>query len=123
MLNDKRRCPRFEIPLCVEFKPSKEREEYALGITSNFSRKGLCFKSNKFNLKKDEPLDFKLQLPHEDRFIPVSGNVMWKEKVDDKFLVGIKLREMHSEDKCDILEYCYTSWVNKIQSKNKSAYG
>ncbi len=112
---------RFDIPLKVKFKPPKKTREYAVGITSNFSRKGFCFESQELDIEPNGITAFKVHHPQADVFVPVLGDIVWKKQVNTKFMVGVKLREMHSEAKCEILNCCYNTWVNKMQAENRNA--
>lgn len=121
ILDNKRTFLRFDIPLKVKFKTPKKTREYAVGITSNFSRKGFCFESQEFDIEPNEIMAFKVHHPQADVFVPVLGDIVWKKPVNTKFMVGVKLREMHSEAKCDILNCCYNTWVSKMQAENRNA--
>lgn len=118
MLKDRRKCLRFDIPLDVKFK-SKEVAGYSLGVTNNFSRKGFCFEMQKFDPKSKETIELKVRHPQEDTFISVTGDIVWRRQVEAKYLVGIKLREMHKEAKWEILDCCYNTWTDKMRRKNK----
>ncbi len=121
MLDNKRAFVRFDIPLKVKFKTPKNTNEYAVGVTKNFSRKGFCFELQTFDIEPNEIVAFKVHHPQADVFVPVLGNIIWKKRVNTKFMVGVKLREIHSEAKCEILHCCYNEWVHKMQTENRNA--
>ncbi|MEE8328745.1 MAG: PilZ domain-containing protein [Thermodesulfovibrionia bacterium] len=121
MLDNKRAFVRFDIPLEVKFKTPKNTNEYVVGVTKNFSRKGFCFELQEFDIEPNKIVAFKVRHPQADVFVSVLGDIIWKKRVNTKFMVGVKLREMHSEAKCDILHYCYNTWVNKMQAENRNA--
>ncbi len=119
MLHDRRKFLRFDIPLHVKFKPSKDKlEKYVLGLTINFSRQGFCFEAPDIALEPTETLELKVMLPRENAFVPVVGDIVWKKQVDSKFMVGIKLIAMNKEAKWEILDYAYNTWMSKAQGKN-----
>lgn len=120
MVNERRKFKRFDVSLVVASKSSRESDEYFMGVTKNFSRGGLCFESKAFGLPLEAPLEFMVKLPDKDTFVPVSGNIAWKEQFEDKCRIGIQLGEMHKEAKIQILDHAYDLWVEE-KRKLKSA--
>jgi len=92
MLDEKRRFARFDIPLILEFEPTKGN--YSQGLTRNFSYEGFSFESQDSDFAAKENLEFKLKFPQEGTFVSVLGDVVWKKQVKDKCLAGVRLREM-----------------------------
>ncbi len=113
MESERRKFMRFDVSLEVAFKASKNAGEDISGITKNFSRSGLCFESPAVGLAKKASMELELKLPYNDSFIPVSGNVAWKEQYEDKCLIGIEFTEINKEAKSQILDYAYDRWVEK----------
>lgn len=113
MESERRKFMRFDVSLEVAFKASKNAGEYFNGITKNFSRSGLCFESPAVGFAMKAPMELELKLPYNDSFIPVSGNVAWKEQCEDKCLIGIEFTEINKEAKSQILDYAYDRWVEK----------
>jgi c-di-GMP-binding flagellar brake protein YcgR len=113
MLSDRRKYMRFDVSLDVAFSASKNTDEHISGVTKNFSRSGLCFESQAIGFALKSPMDLELKLPYNDTFIPVSGNVAWKEQLQDKCLIGIEFTEINKEVKSQILDYAYDRWVEK----------
>ncbi len=104
MLDDKRQFTRFDIPLIIEFKPTKRASAYSWGLTRNFSYDGFCFESLNSDFEAEENLEFKVKFPQSGTFVSVSGNVIWKRQVENKCLAGIRLEEMDERVKHEILE-------------------
>jgi hypothetical protein len=100
----KRKFMRFDIPLNIEFKPTKEATEYSWGVTRNFSYEGLSLESENFDLKPKENLELRLKFPQSDMFVFLLGDVVWKRQSGRQCLAGIKLREIDKETKSEILE-------------------
>jgi hypothetical protein len=113
MPDERRDFNRFDVSLDVSFKPTKGSDEYFAGVTKNFSRKGLCFESESFDLELNSPMELKVKLPDQDTFVPVMGKVAWKRPVEDKYLVGIEVKEIDMEAKSRILNHAYDIWVEK----------
>lgn len=119
MLQDRRKFLRFDVPLHVKFKPSKDKlERYVFGTTINFSRNGFCFEVQNIDLKPAESLEFRVMLPSEDAFVPVLGDIVWKKQVDSNSLFGIKFIAMNKDAKWEILDHGYSLWLDKMQGKN-----
>ncbi len=121
MASERRKFKRFDVSLDVSFQVSNGSDEYFTGVTRNFSRSGLCFESGAFGLALQEPVDIKLKLPDTNTFIPVSGDVAWKEQEKDRCWFGIEFREIDKEAKSQILDYAYDRWVE--HSRNLHSQG
>lgn len=113
MLSERRKFMRFDILLDVAFRASANAVDYVSGVTKNFSRSGLCFESPAVSLALKASMELELKLPYNDTYIPVSGNVAWKEELKDKCLIGIEFTEINKESKSQILDYAYDRWVEK----------
>ncbi len=121
MLNERRKFRRFDVSLDVAFKISKTSKESFTGVTRNFSRRGFCFESDAFAFALESPVELRVKLPDQDAFIPVSGNVAWKERVNDKCWIGIEMTEMDKEVKSQILDYAYDQWVEGNRNTKSDA--
>jgi c-di-GMP-binding flagellar brake protein YcgR len=113
MDKDRRRFRRFDIALEVAVITSKYIGELFAGRTINFSRSGLCFESSDIAPVLNDPVELKVKLPDQDNFATVTGNVAWKKQLDNKCLIGVEFREIDREDKIQILDFAYDSWVEK----------
>jgi hypothetical protein len=117
MAQEKRTFIRFNMPLEVKFKKVAD-ERYIFGVTSNFSRRGLCFTSDSFfDLDTHEILELRVKLPRGDAFVSIFGDVMWTNQDRNKSMAGIMLRAMDKEAKWEILDHGYTLWLNKMTGK------
>jgi c-di-GMP-binding flagellar brake protein YcgR len=119
MIKERRRYMRFKVPLHLKFKLAGEKGNYITGTTINFSRAGLCFEVNGANLKMHEPLELRIQLPRDNSFISVLGEVVWQNTHETKTTVGVKLRAMNRDAKWEILEYGYNTWINDMIGGSK----
>ncbi len=116
MLDERRSFKRFDIPLDVEFKISNSSEKYLAGKTINFSRTGLCLESHAIAPNIKEVTEIKIKLPEKETYTTAVCDVAWQRRVDDKFMMGIKLMAMDKEAKNEILQYGYDLWLNKMRS-------
>jgi c-di-GMP-binding flagellar brake protein YcgR len=123
MLSERRKFKRFDVSLEVAFKAVKNADEYFSGVTKNFSRSGLCFESLAVGFAMNAPMELELKLPYNDSYIPVSGNVAWKEQFEDKCLIGIEFSEINKDAKSQILDYAYNLWVEKNRNLNSIEQG
>ncbi len=117
MLDERRSFKRFDIPLDVEFKISNSSEKYLMGKTVNFSRTGLCLESNAIAPDIKEVTELKIKLPEQDLYTTAVCDVAWQKRVDDKFMMGIKLMAMDKEAKNEILQYAYDLWLKKMRGE------
>ena len=113
MLNERRRFKRFDVSLDVTLERPVQSGEHITGMTKNFSRSGLCFESKAFAVALKSPLELKVKLPGKDSFVPVRGDVVWKDELKDRCWIGVELREIDKEAKRQILDYAYDLWVEK----------
>jgi hypothetical protein len=104
MTFDQRKFSRVNIPIITEFRPAKESGEYSWGLTRNFSCEGFGFESLDFQHEPNKTIEFKLKFPQKGTFISVLGDVMWRERVGDKYIAGIKFKEMSDDVRRDFLE-------------------
>ena len=116
MLDEKRSFKRFDIPLDVEFKISNSSDKFLTGKTINFSRTGLCLESNAIAPNIKDVTEIKIKLPEKETYTTAVCDVAWQKRVDDKFLMGIKLMAMDKEAKNEILQYAYDQWLIQMRS-------
>ncbi len=114
---------RFNVSLDVSVKVSNGSDAFFNGVTRNFSRSGLCFEAGVFGLALQEPLNLRVKMPDMDSFVDVSGDVAWKEQVDDKCCIGIAFREIDMEAKSHILDYAYDLWVEEQRNPESGRKG
>ncbi|MCM8824022.1 MAG: PilZ domain-containing protein [Candidatus Omnitrophica bacterium] len=115
MFGERRRFLRFDVPLRVEVK--KSEEVFIVGQTRNFSRDG-------FSLVVDEPdfmpqnfLEARMELPPQRGFIDVYGEIIWKRQKDNKWEIGVKIKEIDKASKSEILDYAYDKWKNRMREE------
>ena len=116
MNEDRRKFLRFDIPLDVKFKPSIDADSHSKGTTVNFSRSGLCFKAKEPDYNLNDLMELKVKMPKNDDYISITGDLAWKEKIDNsKCLIGITFREIDPDSKNDILDHAYDAWLLNIR--------
>jgi len=114
MLAERRKFIRFDVPLDVIFKISDDSTPYSVGTTKNFSRHGCCIESKSADIKLHKNMDIQVKHPTKDIFVYASGNVVWKQQLDnDRCLLGIDIIEMNKEAKSEILDFAYDIWLEK----------
>ncbi|KPK02615.1 MAG: hypothetical protein AMK71_01640 [Nitrospira bacterium SG8_35_4] len=118
---ERRKFMRFDIPLNVEFKQSEATPYYCSGTTINFSRHGFCFESDGPPLQKASNVELRVQVPGKEVFVPVIGNIVWTQALNNRFLAGVQIRDMNREAKSDILEYCYDTWLDTVRKRQMSS--
>jgi hypothetical protein len=97
---------RFNIPLNIKFKPKNDESDYSCGLTRNFSCEGMSFETqnSNFDLFPNECLELIVKFPQTGNFVSLSGDIIWRDTVGHKFLVGVKLQDMDKKGKRKILE-------------------
>jgi len=106
---EKRKFMRFIAPLKVE--AINEDKPGNVGLMKDFSREGLSVIFDDFESKSKPYLGLKIQKPGEDKLVFAIGEVIWKKQVEEKWEVGLRLREIPADAKAEILEYGYLKWL------------
>jgi len=104
MTPEKRKFTRVDLPIIVEFNQARQGAEHFRGLTRNFSCEGFSFEAMDFNYELNETLEVKLKFLRKGTFITVLGDVMWKKATQDRYMTGIKLKDMSSEIQKEFLE-------------------
>ncbi len=116
-MKNRRNFFRFDVPMNLVFKPSRDEARFSFGKTINYSRKGFCFESDDFDIPPEEVIEFKLENPEDGTFINGMGEIIWEKRFNKINLVGIKLKNMYKESNWNLLDYCYNKWIEKIRDK------
>jgi hypothetical protein len=103
-LEDKRKYMRFDIPLIIRYKSVKKTAGYFGGLTRNFSYKGFSFDATNVNFEPKETLEFQLKIPQSRTFVSFLGDVVWKMRILNRFLAGVKFKEIDKKVKSNLLE-------------------
>ncbi len=104
MTPEKRKFTRVDMPIIVEFNQARQGAEHFRGLTRNFSCEGFSFEAMDFNYELNETLEVKLKFLRKGTFITVLGDVMWKKATQERYMTGIKLKDMSSEIQKEFLE-------------------
>jgi len=90
------------------------------GTTKNLSRSGLCFETGNTDFQPNDRIELKIEIPDNKASYPLLADVMWKRKVNDRCLTGVKIVSMDSEAKSEVLDYAYDMWLNHVRSRRTS---
>ncbi len=123
MLTNKRKFKRFDLPLIVKFRHSNGATDYTLGLTKNFSCEGLGLEAPDFNFMLKENLELNLKFPKSGSAVSLFGDVVWKRRLGDKSLAGIKIKMDGKEIQNDMIEKISSHTnipVNNIYSKDNA---
>lgn len=101
---EKRKFTRVDTSIIVEFNHARQGAEHFRGLTRNFSCEGFSFEAMDFNYELNETLEVKLKFLRKGTFITVLGDVMWKKAAQDRYMTGIKLKDVSSEIQKEFLE-------------------
>lgn len=113
MDSDRRKYIRFEVPLDVIFRPADSESAYSVGITKNFSRHGCCIETKSLDLELNANLRLMVKHPLKDIFVAATGDMVWKQHVNGKWLAGVNIVKMDKEAKSEILDYAYDIWLDR----------
>ena len=109
MLDNRRKFPRFNIMVDVEFNASGV---VFSGMTKNVSRAGISFILQSCSVDAGSPLQFQMQNPQREDTIGAYGDITWKRKIDDEWHLGLRFQFINNADKSDILDVAYDNWLS-----------
>jgi hypothetical protein len=112
LLDNRRKFPRFNFAVDVEFNASGVPFS---GITKNVSRDGISFILQSCIVDSGSPLQFQMQNPQRDDTIGAFGNITWKRQMGDEWLLGLRFQFINKVDKSDILDVAYDNWLSGMR--------
>lgn len=119
---ERRRYMRFDIPLDLKFRTSQRESSFIAGHIRNFSRHGFCFETSSTVPALHKTMDFEIALPDGTRFVSATGDIVWKQTVNEKYFAGIKIREMDKAAKSEILDYGYDRWIETVRNREDDSF-
>ena len=112
MLDSRRKFPRFNFAVDVEFKSSGDSFS---GMTKNVSLHGISFISQSCSVDVGSPLQFKIQNPQSKSTIEACGAIAWKRQMGDECHFGLLFKDINTLDKCEILEVAYDNFLSGMR--------
>ena len=115
MLDNKRKFPRFDFSVDVEFRANGDSFS---GMTKNVSLYGISFISQSCSVDVGSPLQFQIQNPQKKSTIEACGAIAWKRQMGDECHFGLLFQDMNAVDKCEILEVAYDNFLSDSRKKH-----
>ena len=112
MLDSRRKFPRYNFAIDVEFKASGDSFS---GMTKNVSRDGISFISHGCSVDVGTPLQFQMKNSQEDATIEACADIAWKKKMGDECHLGLRYKDIKKVDKSDLLDVAYDNWLSGIR--------
>ena len=112
MLDNRRKFPRFNIVVDVEFRANGDSFS---GMTKNVSRDGISFISQSRSVDVGTSFQFKIQNPQEEATIEACGDFAWERQIGDKCHLGLRFKDINKTDKSDILDVAYDNWLSGMR--------
>ncbi len=106
---------RFHFPLNMEFiSLKKASDEYCFGKSRDFSHNGLSFVSKDFDClcETDNLIMIKFEMLKDNTHIYALADIKWKKKIEDKYLVGVKIRRVDQESRNKKLDFPFNIWTD-----------
>jgi hypothetical protein len=104
MLENKRKFERFDLFLITRIGQEGDTSRHPLGLVKNFSRDGISIEKSNFDFAPDNDLNLELCSPKGSAKIPLTGNVVWKQKAENTSIAGIRLKFQDEKVQNEILE-------------------
>lgn len=112
-MEEKRKFIRLQVLLKGEFLLQEERKTSSQMQLRDFSRDGLRLLVPQADLLKMSLVTLKVYLPNKTLPVSVQGKIKWMRPVEDCWEIGMKLEDIDSVDKNEILDYAYKIWKGK----------
>ena len=106
MLDNKRKFPRLNFAVDVEFNASGVAFS---GMTKNVSRDGISFILQSCSIDAGSPLQFQMHNPQREDTIEGCGDIIWKRQMGDEWHLGLRFQFINKVDKSDILDVLMTT--------------
>ncbi|GEM_PF-411619 len=121
MLNNRRKCVRFEVPINVKFRPTYGATDYATGVTRDLCSGGFRVEAHDFRFIVYENLELIVELQGGKKSVPVFGDVVWKRQAGRRCLAGIELkmkdRDMQKQALEQIFSFVHIPYTDGLPSK------
>ena len=112
MLDNKRKFPRFDFAVDVEFRANGDSFS---GMTKNVSLYGISFISQSCSVDVGSPLQFQMQDPQGESTIEACGDIAWKRQMGDECHFGLLFKDINTVAKCEILEVAYDNFLSGMR--------
>lgn len=111
--SDRRRFPRLNVTVDIQYRLLPEAVAYATGATSNISAGGICI-----ILYEEVPvgsvLELNIYLPDGQPIIKAKGRIVWIKPFDvardqkERFDAGVEFIDLNENDESRIAKYVFT---------------
>jgi hypothetical protein len=112
MLDSRRKFPRFNFAVDVEFRANGDSFS---GMTKNVSHDGISFISQSCSVDVGTSLQFQMQNPQGEDTIEAYGAIAWKRQMGNECHLGLRFKDINKVDKSVILDVAYDNWINFIR--------
>ena len=119
MSKEQRKYLRFGCLLPAQVaKVEKDSQIISEAKVDEFSREGIRLKIN-FNFKLGSIVQLNIQHPKTKETVPVHAEIVWSNTSEDSIDLGLKIKQMDTVDKSEILDCIYEEWREEKQNNNK----
>jgi len=120
MAEEKRKSTRSQCVLPAEVIKIEGKDHIAIRTTAHdLSDEGLKLTVN-LNLDPGSTVDLKLYLPEKKLSTMLSGEIIRVKSIDKKLEVGLRIKEIDSKLKSELLSWVFPKWQETDTEKKKS---
>ena len=120
MSEEKRKFTRSQCVLPAEVIKIEGKDHIAIRTTAHdLSDEGLKLTVN-LNLDPGSTVDLKLYLPEKKLSTMLSGEIIRVKSIDKKLEVGLRIKEIDSKLKSELLSWVFPKWQETDTEKKKS---
>jgi predicted PilT family ATPase len=113
MEKEKRKSARSQCVLPAEVVKIEGKDHIAIRTTAHdFSDEGLKLTVN-LNLDPGSTVDLKIYVPEKKLSAMLSGEIIRVKSIDKKLEVGLKIKEIDSKLKHEILTWVFPGWLKE----------
>jgi len=119
MSKEKRKFIRFECLFPAEVVKIEGKKGMAKEIkVNNISREGLRLVLS-FDFSPGSDIDMSIVIPGKRASALVSGEIVWSRWKEDKWELGVRIKDIDKGAKSELLDLSYAKWLTKMEKKTR----
>ncbi len=114
MTDERRKFLRFYCSIPSEVMTLEGKSGLVNGATvSDFSSEGLKLSVDFVDPRPGSITEVMLYIPNKQIITSLTGEVVWSKHIKNKLEVGLRIKDMESQGRKDILDWVFPRWLEK----------
>jgi hypothetical protein len=103
--DNRRKNGRYRVPINLEYAPmNSDNPQYHAGEVIDISPEGISFESRSNHIEPEDIIMMKF-MPLKYDSVYAIGDVRWKKQDSDKYLIGVRIRQLDKESRRKKLDF------------------